>query len=130
VYSHSRMLNELAQKRRSIDDGIAWFQTFSSEDQRSILRELSGYCLQARATREDGVASIALSGIKSTDTPAVLIVRGERLMDQLAKIGNLMLGDFVKSFRLLVALLGVADTRRRERDCRNGCTHSWHQLDG
>jgi len=34
----------------------------------------------------------------------------------------------VKAFRLLVALLGVADKRRRERFCADGCTHAWHRL--
>ncbi|MEU8446037.1 DUF5958 family protein [Streptomyces microflavus] len=34
----------------------------------------------------------------------------------------------MKAFRLSVALLGVADKRRRERFCTGGCTHAWNQL--
>ncbi|MEU6341704.1 DUF5958 family protein [Streptomyces sp. NPDC046977] len=33
----------------------------------------------------------------------------------------------MKAFRPLVALLGVADKRRRERFRFAGCTHAWHQ---
>ncbi|WP_372504439.1 DUF5958 family protein [Streptomyces murinus] len=29
-----------------------------------------------------------------------------------------------------VALLGVADTRRRELYCAGGCAHAWHNLPG
>ncbi|WP_433354204.1 DUF5958 family protein [Microtetraspora malaysiensis] len=32
------------------------------------------------------------------------------------------------AFRLLIALLTVADGRRRERYCAGGCSHAWHQL--
>ncbi|MDX2935586.1 DUF5958 family protein [Streptomyces ipomoeae] len=57
----------------------------------------------------------------------MLVTRG-RLTDQLAKIINLPQGERVKAFRLLVALLGVADERRRARFCVNGCSHAWHNL--
>ncbi|GAA2467337.1 hypothetical protein GCM10023100_19350 [Actinocorallia cavernae] len=38
--------------------------------------------------------------------------------------------ELTKSFRLLVALFGVADTRRRELYCAGGCAHAWHNLPG
>ncbi|WP_327739315.1 DUF5958 family protein [Streptomyces nojiriensis] len=47
---------------------------------------------------------------------------------QPAKIINLPQDERVKSFRLLVALLGVADKRRRERFCADWCGHAWHRL--
>ncbi|MEW2406363.1 DUF5958 family protein [Streptomyces griseoviridis] len=34
----------------------------------------------------------------------------------------------LKSFRLLIAVLAVADGRRRERFCSDGCGHAWHRL--
>nr|WTB36226.1 DUF5958 family protein [Streptomyces sp. NBC_00830] len=34
----------------------------------------------------------------------------------------------LKSFRLLIAVLAVADGRRRERFCSDGCSHGWHRL--
>ncbi|GIF06910.1 hypothetical protein Asi03nite_44480 [Actinoplanes siamensis] len=95
------------------------------DERRDVLRELAGYCLQAKAVSEDAAQSIAQSGVKPTATPAVLISRG-RLRDQLAKIGNLPEAEMEKSFRILLALLSIADSRRREVDCANGCTHSWH----
>ncbi|MFE6483103.1 DUF5958 family protein, partial [Streptomyces sp. NPDC057757] len=33
-----------------------------------------------------------------------------------------------KAFRLLVAVLAIADGRRRERFCSGGCGHWWHSL--
>ncbi|WP_410092895.1 DUF5958 family protein [Streptomyces sp. uw30] len=33
-----------------------------------------------------------------------------------------------KAFRLLIAVLAIADERRRERFCSGGCGHWWHRL--
>ncbi len=37
---------------------------------------MAGFCIQARATSEDGPESIRRAGIRPTDTPAVLVTRG------------------------------------------------------
>lgn len=122
------MLNALAQGLRPMPQGIEWFARLSDEAQSAVLRDLVQFCLQARATSEDGPESIRRASIRPTHTPAVLITRG-RIDEQLGKIAGLAPRDErVKAFRLLVALLAVADGRRRERFCANGCSHGWHQL--
>ncbi|GAA4585681.1 hypothetical protein GCM10023194_29070 [Planotetraspora phitsanulokensis] len=121
------ILNELAQALRPMSWGVSWFEELASEEQFAVLRDLAAFSTQAGATAEDGPESVFLAGIRPTHTPAVLITRG-RLPEQLAKIINLPLGERVKAFRLLIALLAVADQRRRERYCKDGCSHTWHQL--
>ncbi|MER5352959.1 DUF5958 family protein [Kitasatospora sp. NPDC002551] len=121
------MLNELARGLRPLGQGVEWFEALPSEDQFEVLRDLGGHGLQARATVEDGPEGMRLAGIRPTHTPAVLITRGQ-LAGQLTKIINLPQHERVKALRLLVALLGVADKRCRERFCAGGCTHAWHRL--
>ncbi|WP_089224598.1 DUF5958 family protein [Actinacidiphila glaucinigra] len=121
------ILNELAQGLRPLPLGVAWFAGLSADEQFEVLRDLAGYCLQARATREDGEESVDRAGIRPTHTPAVLLTRG-RLPEQLTKIVNLPQDERVKAFRLLIALLAVADERRRARYCTEGCSHAWHAL--
>ncbi|MFD7262673.1 DUF5958 family protein [Streptomyces sp. NPDC059874] len=122
------MFNELAQELRPMSEGIAWFEGLAPEDQFAVLRLLSHYCVQARATTEDGPESIHRAGLRPTHTPAVLIRRG-RINEQLGKIAGLApLDERRKAFRLLVSVLAVADGRRRERYCSNGCGHEWHRL--
>ncbi|MGW7167221.1 DUF5958 family protein [Streptomyces sp. NPDC054884] len=122
------VLNELAQELRPMPQGIEWFESLSAEEQADTLRLLSHFCIQARATTEDGPESIRRSGLRATHTPAVLIARG-RIDQQLGKIVSLTPHDErLKSFRLLIAVLAVADERRRERFCSDGCGHEWHQL--
>ncbi|WP_030784774.1 DUF5958 family protein [Streptomyces sp. NRRL S-920] len=122
------ILNELAQELRPMTQGIEWFESLSAEEQTNTLRLLSNFCTQARATAEDGPESIRRAGLRATHTPAVLITRGP-IDQQLGKIANLTPHhERLKSFRLLIAVLAVADERRRERFCSDGCGHAWHRL--
>ncbi len=121
------MVNKLAQGLLPMDEGLEWFLKRTESENRALLRELGALALQAGATLDDVPASIANSGLRPTDTPAVLVLKG-RPKEQLAKIGNLPEREFTKSFRLLVALLGVADERRRSHDRLTGCSHWWHHL--
>ncbi|MER6957438.1 DUF5958 family protein [Streptomyces sp. NPDC000618] len=67
--------------------------------------------------------------LRPTHTPAVLITCGP-IDQQLGKIAGLALVDERrKAFRLLVAVLAIADERRRERFCSGVCGHWWHRLD-
>ncbi|MEU2150767.1 MULTISPECIES: DUF5958 family protein [Streptomyces albovinaceus subgroup] len=125
---HDVILNELAQGLRPMSQGIVWFDALGPEEQSETLVLLRHHCVQARAVTEDGPESIRRAGLRPTHTPAVLITRG-RINDQLGKIASLTPSDERrKAFRLLVAVLAIADERRRERSCSNGCGHWWHRL--
>ncbi|WP_437003720.1 DUF5958 family protein [Streptomyces sp. enrichment culture] len=104
--------------------GGEWFEGFAADEQFEVLRDLSGFCIQARATVKDGPEGVR-ADIRPTRTSAALITPGQ-LPAQLIKIINLPRNERVKKFRLLVALLGVTDKRRRERSYAVGCTHAWH----
>ncbi|MFG2368786.1 DUF5958 family protein [Streptomyces mirabilis] len=122
------MLNELAQGLRPMSQDIEWFDALGPEEQSETLRFLSHHCVQARAAAEDGPDSVRRAGLRPTHTPAVLITRG-RIDQQLSKIAGLApLDERRKAFRLLIAVLAIADGRRRERFCSNGCAHWWHRL--
>ncbi|MFD0358170.1 DUF5958 family protein [Streptomyces sp. NPDC127110] len=124
------LLNELAQGLRPMAQGIEWFDGLSPQEQYETLRFLTHHCIQARAVTEDGPEAIRRAGLRPTHTPAVLITRGP-VGPQLGKIAGLTpLDERRKAFRLLVALLAVADERRRERFCSDGCGHWWHRLAG
>lgn len=122
------LLNELAQGLRPMSEGIEWFDALSAEQQAEALLFLRHHCVQARAVTEDGPESIRRAGLRPTHTPAILITRG-RIEHQLGKIASLTpLDERRKAFRLLVAVLAVADERRRERFRAGGCGHWWHNL--
>ncbi|WP_243766246.1 DUF5958 family protein [Streptomyces sp. GC420] len=122
------LLNELAQGLRPMSEGIEWFDGLGQEEQSEVLLFLRHHCVQARAVAEDAPESIRRAGLRPTHTPAVLISRG-RIDEQLGKITILApLDERRKAFRLLIAVLTIADARRRKRFCSGGCSHWWHRL--
>ena len=122
MYAHEVILNELAQARRPVAEGVEWFEGLSEGDQRKVLHALVLFCGQARACEEDVPESIARSGIRPTHTPAVMLTKWRFGM------GALPAYELTKSFRLLVTLFSIADTRRRTLYCATGCGHGWHNL--
>ncbi|MET8576515.1 DUF5958 family protein [Streptomyces sp. NPDC005012] len=122
------VLNQLAQGHRPFPEGMAWFEGQTEEEQARTLRALGLFCRQAHATREEAAEAIRLSGLRPTCTPCVLLARGD-VDRQVSTIGGLRpRHERLRAFRLLVHLLAVADARRRERHCADGCGHEWHHL--
>jgi hypothetical protein len=119
-------LNQYSQGIRSIENGKDWFSSFSSGKQHGVLRELSNLILQAGANSSDVDEAIDKSGLKSTFTPCVLLKK-ENLKVQLSKVLSLPSGEYTKAFALFISLLSIADQRRRDTKCKNGCSHWWHQ---
>ncbi|MGW0652954.1 DUF5958 family protein [Streptomyces umbrinus] len=122
VHERQVILNELAQGIRPMAEGESWFAVLAEDEQRLVLRELEQFCVQARAVETDAQAAIARSGMRPTYTPAVMLTRWRLNMSHLPHY------DRARAFRLLVALFAIADNRRRERYCADGCSHAWHQL--
>ncbi|MGW1807112.1 DUF5958 family protein [Streptomyces sp. NPDC002078] len=127
LQASERIINEVAQGLRSLEDAIIWFSSLEEVEQRAVLHEIVRYSMQSHVTMDDARKGLLRSGVKPTMTPAVLIVR-EPILEQMGKIINLPPGELVKSFRVLLSTFAVADTRRRETECRGACSHAWHNL--
>ncbi|MGV9339283.1 DUF5958 family protein [Streptomyces sp. NPDC003688] len=83
-----------------------------------------------RPRGQDGPEAFRRAGLRATHTPAVLITRG-RIEDQPGKIASpTPHGERRKAIRLLVAVLALADERRRERSCASVYHHWWHRPAG
>ncbi|MET8021190.1 DUF5958 family protein [Streptomyces decoyicus] len=123
-----RIINEIAQGILSLEEGVKWFSSLEQAEKKAVLHEIVRYVMQAHATTQDGREGLSRSGVKSTMTPAVLIVR-EPLLERMGTIINLPPAEYTNSFRVLISTFAVADTRRREVECRGACSHAWHNLE-
>ena len=121
-------LNRLAQGLDGIDDALDSFAALPDDKRRNVLLHLRELIVQSHPDPDDVAAAVRHSAIGPTHTPAVLIVSGDHLPSQLSKIAALPTDEQTKSFRLLIALLGVADGRRRATWCVDGCSHWWHHI--
>lgn len=124
---HELMINKLAQGLVPREEGQAWFRAATPDCRVQIMRALD-YCLfQAHPTPAEIQEGIDLSGLKDTYSPCVVAVKkplGEARQTILRMVGL----DQQRGFELWLSVFSVADKRRRESDCKVGCSHEWHNL--
>lgn len=119
-------INQVSQGFRDLAEVLARFEALSDEEQRSVLRRVNVLAIQAGALDEDASEAILRSEVRPTRTSAVVLSKG-RIDLQLAKAASLPRAELSDGFRLAIALLAIADERRRRTKCANGCSHWWHQ---
>src|SRR5215510_6179111 len=119
-------LNRLAQEIEPMDRGLAWFEGLPERERRSTLSQLAMMILQSHPRTEDLPDLVSTSPV-NRDVTAKVLLRKKPLKEALASIPQLPAAELSNSFLVLVAFFGDADKARRSRDCKNGCTHWWHQ---
>ncbi len=127
------VINKAAQGIITKEEAIEWFRSLSPEDQSRAVNHVWYCTTQASPGRMEIDAAIVDSGLKRTYTPCVLLKRaeekGETLRSALSKIRSLEPDyDRERAFILLLSLFTIADKRRRETRCANGCSHEWHHI--
>ncbi|MEG3858458.1 DUF5958 family protein [Microcoleus sp. herbarium12] len=119
-------INQIQQELMSQEDATNWLLSFSTQGQQEILQRLSYMTIQAGAREEDVSLAITKSKLRATYTPCVLLRRG-RLKEQMAKLLKLPSSESIKTFFLSISLLAIADARRYDKYCQDGCSHWWHR---
>ena len=120
-------LNKIAQGQISKESGVKWFSLFSEIEQREVLGTLNRCIHQSHPDPSEIEIGIIESGLKETYTPCV-IMRANNFNNARQKILNLPRNEWIKAFTLWLCIFTIADTRRRETDCKGGCEHWWHNL--
>ena len=122
------MINRLAQGLVPVEAGISWFAALAPADRQCAMQTLWLCCDQSGILPSDVDAAISLAGLKPTFTPCVMLKKAARPRLALESIIALPENEQLKSFRLLLALFAIADKRRRETRCKDGCQHEWHHI--
>lgn len=113
-----------------IDDHqiVEWFRLLSQDAKKIALNNLLYSAMQSHPTKEEVELAISKSKLKPTFTPCVILRSAAIPEKSFHKIINLPEDEQEKSFRLLFSLFALADKRRRETHCINGCSHEWHNI--
>lgn len=121
-------LNRIAQGSVPVKEGIEWFDALARDEQQSVLRTLAYITSQSHPLAKEVEPAISQAGLKLTFTPCIMVLKAPLPEKGCQRLPDLPPDEWSKSFRLMVALFALADRRRRETSCRNGCTHDWHNL--
>jgi hypothetical protein len=125
---HELHLNRLAQGLASFESGRQWFEALLPTEQQQALQTLAMITGQAHPLPSELESAISLAELKPTFTPCILARQESAPERAFARILALPNSEWSKSFRLLLALFSIADSRRRSTQCVNGCSHEWHHL--
>jgi hypothetical protein len=125
----AKMLNRVAQGRLPFTEAVRWFDLLPETEQPGWLKTIALMAHQTHPRREEIDPAIALADLKPTFTPCVMLRTPEQPERALDRIAVLPADERQKAFRLMFALYCIADTRRRQTQCKNGCSHEWHNFD-
>jgi len=123
------ILNRISQDKIGFDDGLAWFDKLDLINQKEIIQTLIYFIQQSHLDKESIDLGLEIAPIKKTMTPVILLKSQENYNIALNKIAALPDFEIRKSFITLISVFKIADKKRRDIWCKNGCTHDWHNLD-
>jgi len=126
---HQLQINEIVQGIIKLEAGLSWFSSKEEDEQRDIMRSFSSILLQSHPRLLEIEEGIVLSKLKPTFTPCVLVSKIP-FPEACSKILGLPRSEREKAFVLWLSIFKVADTRRRNTECKNGCAHEWHNING
>lgn len=114
-------LNQLAQGVKPLPAAEQWFLQLPEQAQVDALRRLASHAMQAGAVGGNVDAAVSASGLKSSYTPCSMLAAHTKdqkassaLRVAVSRVIALPAPERRKIFLLLIALLCVADRRRRE----------------
>lgn len=129
VTENEIIINKISQDKIGFDDGLAWFDKLDLFNQKGIIQKLIYFIQQSHPDKESIDLGLEIAPIIKTMTPAILLKTQEHYNLALNKIANLPDSEIRKSFIVLISVFKIADKRRRDIWCKNGCTHDWHNID-
>jgi hypothetical protein len=129
VTENEIIINRICQDKIGFDDGLAWFDKLDLANQKELIHKLIYFIQQSHPDKESIDLGLELAPIKKTMTPVVLLKTQEYYNLALNKIADLPGSEIKKRFITLISVFKVADKRRREKWCKKGCNHEWHNID-
>ncbi|WP_321281236.1 DUF5958 family protein [Marinifilum fragile] len=120
-------INKYAQDKLTDSEIMEWFDSFELSKQKEIRDKLIIFTEQSHPTDEMISTAIQTAPINDTMTP-VVIFKTQTFKIAMNKIENLPDSELRKSFVIMLNIFKTADMHRRETDCKNGCTHFWHNI--
>ena len=121
------ILNKISQDIISLEDGIIWFDNLNLTEKKDIIIKLSMFVSQTKP-KEKIELGLIFSPPYKRSTSSVILEKYDNTNVALSKIITLPDNELKNSFISLMRVFKVCDKIRRETECKDGCTHYWHNL--
>lgn len=126
------IINKIAQDKIDFNIGIQYLledPEYNFNELFSSLRFFIFNAIPNKADYNSDAYQDALNTIplKSTSTPIVIL---KRFQTKIAfdKLSELTPNEHKNVLISLICIFKIIDNKRRNTDCKNGCSHYWHQI--
>ena len=121
------LINQFSQGIHTMNEMDQWFQLHDLDDKRDIMENLFNLVIQSHPDVEDIKSSAVSLGKENSSSAVILLNKNKPFTKFGCKICDLPEKELLNGFNILLLTLSKADNRRKERECRNGCSHWWHK---
>jgi len=122
------LINQFVQDIKSIDILIERFLSLEINSKKQAIIEILSLVSQSHPQKDDLIKAIELSRIKTTSTAVVMLTNPKK--DYL-KYGyetlKLNESEMKKVWIILLNILKISDTRRKNMEDEHLCNHWWHK---
>lgn len=120
-------INQFSQNLHSLEDINNWFFSYDLENKRDIISNLLNIVIQSHPTYDD-IESAAISLNKSRSVSAVKLLNRKKPFDKFGyELCDLPEKELLTCFDILMLTLVRSDTRRKEQELPETCSHWWHK---
>jgi len=121
------LINQFVQHIHPLAFMEIWFEQRDATDKKDVLLNLLNLTIQSHPTYDEIRSAAQDLRIESTPAAVKMLNRNKPYDKFGYELINLPIKEYKNCFKLLLLSLSLADNRRKNTICRNGCQHWWHQ---
>lgn len=127
------IINKIAKDKIVFKDGVRQILQNPEFDFNKVFQTLETYIFNAIPSKSDYESeayrkAIQTIPIKPTSTPIIILNQNSTKI-ALRKLKDLQKEEREKVTTSLLWIFKLIDSDRRNTDCKNGCSHFWHNLE-
>jgi hypothetical protein len=121
-------INSFVQNLYDYSDLEEWFICSPEAEQRNLIKKILELVIQSHPKSCEIESAIDNAKLKKTYTPCVMLLNPKESLERFGyKLISLPKNELLKSFKLLLFTLKIADTRRKKEEQSETCNHWWHK---
>lgn len=123
-------LNRVAQQRDSMTSLLEWFGELEFAERIDVLNTMQLMVVQSHPTNQEYSQAARNSKLGRKNARIQLLLDDTcQEREKIGRLFNCSKEEQEAVLTLAIELFALADKRRRDTDCRDGCDHWWHNLD-
>ena len=127
------IINQVAQDKIDFNEGLKFLLENEQYNFEELFTTLKNYIFNAIPNKTDYNSetyqkAINTIPLKPTYTP-IVILKNYSTRIAFNKLLTLPKIENKKTITALLSVFKITDTERRNTECKNGCSHFWHQIE-